>query len=64
MCPNDVLVMASGSAVGSYRASVLVILFTAELLVVVVVSWDVFCRGHTHGYMLITLTDEHLTGII
>ena len=43
---------------------VVFILFTTELLVVVVVSWDVFCLGHTHGYLLVTLTDEHLTGVV
>ena len=43
---------------------VVFILFTAELLVVVVVSWDVFCLGETHGCLLVTLTDEHLTFVI
>ena len=43
---------------------VVFILFMTELLVVVVVSWDVFCLGHTHGYVLVTLADEHLTGVI
>ena len=43
---------------------VVFILFTTELLVVVVVSWDVFCLGDTHGNVLVTLADEHLTGVI
>ena len=43
---------------------VVFISFTTELLVVVVMSWDVFCLGHTHGYVLVTLADEHLTGVI
>jgi hypothetical protein len=43
---------------------VVFILFTTEILVIVVVSLDVFCLGETHGCLLVTLADKHLTGII